>query len=175
MCKKLFCTILLTQLLIGTTLAQKPLNKFIDKHKNADHSICMTVPGWMIRSGFNFAERFSEGEDEKEYLKLGKYFKKLRFLVIDEDAPEIKSKEIKSLLSKFSDDGMDEYVTVKSEGNNILVWLKEDDEVIKNLALVIQSEDEELIVVNITTDMPLYALQNANLNFNKNKSNPNHH
>jgi len=78
-------------------------------------------------------------------------------------------------LSKFSDDGMDEYVTVKSEGNNILVWLKEDDEVIKNLALVIQSEDEELIVVNITTDMPLYALQNANLNFNKNKSNPNHH
>ncbi len=174
MLKKLSTTILLTLLLIGTNLAQRPLNKFIDNHKNQDKAVCMTLPGWLLRSGFNFAENFAEEQDEKAFLDLGQYFKKLRFLVIDEKA-HVSDYAIQTLLNDLPDHGMEKFVSFREEGNNVNVWVREKDDIVKNLSILIRGEDN-LIVVNLNTDMPLDALKEANFSFNsKRKESTNHH
>jgi len=159
-------TLFLTTLLLGTSLSQRSVDKFIDNNKDYDNGdgIAMTIPGWLIRSGMNFAEKFAEDEDEKAYLSLGQYIKKLRFLAIEENS-KIKDQDIDWLIRSLKKEKMDEFVTIRSEDANVNVWVKERDDIVEDLVVMVR-EDESFALVKMKTELPLDALKKTNFSFN---------
>lgn len=162
--KKTIAIMLCLGMALGLS-AQKSVNKIIKKYKQHQSATTVTIPKWMIKSGTNFAERFAEGEDEKAYLELGKYLKQIRFMVL-EDASIVDPSEIKKFDARSKRDGLEVYTTVRDEGTNIRVLIKEKDNRIKNL--VVFAQGEELFVLNIKADLPFDLFKKANFSFNKN-------
>ncbi len=153
-------------ILIGCSSSNRSINRFIDDHKDNQEAIVMTIPGWLIRSSANWAARFSQDEDEREFIKLGKYIKKVRFMVID-DHSTVGKAEVNSLVNQLkAEDSYHEYVTVRNEGTNVNVMVHETDEIVKGI-LIMAREDESFTIVNLKSDLPLQLLEEANFSFNK--------
>ncbi len=125
----------------------------------------MTIPGWLIRSGTNFAEKFAEDEDEKVFLSLGQYIKKVRFLAIDGDSP-IDNEDIQWLLAGIKKTNLEEYVTVRDQDKNVNVWIEDDNNIVKNLTMLARTEDG-FALVTIKSKLPLEILKKADFSFNK--------
>ncbi len=146
--------------------AQKSINKFIDKHKQKQHSLAMTLPGWLIRTGFNQANKYAEDQDEKAIYEIGKHIKQLRFLVIEKEA-KVPSSEITELIA-YADrrDKLESYTTIRDGDTTVNVLMKEKDDKIKNL-VIITSDNDHLAVVNIKADLPFEIFRAANFSFNQ--------
>jgi hypothetical protein len=163
--KSLQITFICLLLALGMN-AQKSINKFINKHKQEAHTLTMTLPGWLIRSGFNYAEKFSEDNDEKAYLSIGQHIKKLRFMVIDEKHNTSQS-EIRELMEKAIDkDHLEIYTSYRDGDNDVNILVKEEKEIIKNLVIVSRGDDH-LTVVTINADLPISEFKKANFSFNQ--------
>ncbi len=144
------------------------VNGFIDDNKNEKGSIAMTIPGWLIRTGTNFAANFADDSDEKEYLKLSEHIEQVRFLVLSE-GHDVSSEDVSSLVIRAqTEDEYEEYVRVRDEGTNVNVLMINKQDVVKSLLLVMRN-DEEMAVVSMNTDLPLEKLKQAHLSFNKHK------
>jgi len=152
----------------ATLTAQRSAHRFIDHFKNENKCIAMTIPGYMIRTGFNFASKFSDdNKEQKIYKSLGKHFKKMRFMVIEEDS-NITNSNVADLLTDLREsDRLEEYVKVRDNDTRVTVFMNEADEIIKDLVLVIKG-DEEFALVIFKTDLPLNLLKEAKFSFNDN-------
>jgi len=151
-----------------TISAQRSAHRFIDHFKNENECIAMTIPGYVIRTGFNFASKFSDDTDEqKVYKALGKHFKKMRFMAIEEKS-NITNENIANLVNDLKEsDRLEEYVKVRDGDNRVTVFMKEQDDIIKDLVLVIKGEEEFALVI-FKTEMPLSVLKEASFSFNNN-------
>jgi len=127
----------------------------------------MTIPGWVIRSGTNFAEKFAEDEDEKVFLSLGQYIKKVRFLAIEGESP-IDNEDVQWLLEGIKKTNLEEYVTVRDQGNNVNVWIEDENNIVKNLTMLARTDDG-FVLVTIKAKLPLEMLKEANFSFNQNR------
>ncbi len=152
----------------ATLNAQRSAHRFIDHFKNENKCIAMTIPGYMIRTGFNFAAKFSDDDAEQEiYKSLGKHFKKMRFMAIEEDS-NITNSNVADLLSDLREsDHLEEYVKVRDGDTRVTVFMKEDDQIIEDLVIVIKGEEEFALVI-FKTDLPLNLLKEAKFSFNDN-------
>ena len=153
---------------MGTNInAQKSVNKLIDKMKEHENAYALTLPGWLIRTGFNLAMQ-DELKFEKGFQDLVKGIKRLRVLHIDEDVTIEKSK-MRSLVSQIKEkDGYVDYATVRDNDNLVNVIVKEDGTKIKSLVLIANSGDG-FTILNLRTDIEIEDLKKANLSFNKSR------
>ncbi len=144
-------------------------DNFIDDHKEQKRSIAMTIPGWIIRSGTNWASRFAENEDEKAYLSIGQHIKRIRFLVIDEGS-NISGATIKDLLTEVKKDGIyEEYLSVRNPDANVNVLVHEEKDIIKGL-VILANGDDSFALVNLKTELPLHIFENTDFSFLKEKN-----
>jgi len=165
--KRLSITAILICLGLITISAQRSAHRFIDHFKNENKCIAMTIPGFLIRTGTNFAARFSDDEKEQQvYKSLGKHFKKMRFMAIEEKS-NVTNENVSDLVYDLKEsDHLEEYVKVRDGNNRVTVFMNEKDEIIKDLVLVIKGEEEFALVI-FKTDMPLDVLKEAHFSFNK--------
>lgn len=135
------------------TQGQRTVNKFIDKHLKNEKAIAMSLPGWLIRTGANIARNFSDEEDVKEYLKLAKYIKKVRFMVIEDDV-DIEYDEMRSLLTNIRKDEFEDFVKVRDKRDHVHILMKESSGDLKNLVILVY-EPENLVVVSLKLNLPM--------------------
>ncbi len=146
----------------------RSIDRFIDIHKEQRHAYAVTIPGWLIRSGTNWASRFAEGQDEQAYYSLGQYIKKLRVLVISEQSL-VQQTEFSQLIKNAKSEGnYEEYVTVRKPDGLVNVMVSQVDNIVKGL-LVIANEEESFAIVNLKTDLPLHIFEQTDFSFLKDK------
>lgn len=158
----LFVCILAVQGVSG----QKSVDRFIDKMKKHKSAYVVTLPGWLLRTGIEIAED-DELKYEHGFHDLANGIKRLRVLHINKD-PQLDNTKLKSIINQIKEkDGYVDYATVKDNGNNVHVIVKEDDTRIKSLVLVASGNDG-FTILNLKTDIDMADLKAANLSFNKN-------
>ena len=163
--KILQLTIICLLLALGAN-AQKSVNKFIKKHKQNAHTFTMTIPGWLIRSGVNQADKYSTDQDDKAIFAIAKHVEKIRFIVFDEEYKDISS-EIREVIKRSKEkDNLETYTSVRDNDMYIQVLVEERKDKIKNIVFISNSDDETAIVT-VKTDLPLSEFQKANFSFTK--------
>lgn len=136
---------------------QKSVDKFITKKMKEKVGYAVSLPGWLFKSTGRIAEKIDNEEDEAKYWRLTKYVKNFRAYMIDEDGPKISQSEIKTLLTHLKErDGYEEYITVRSDGTNVNVYVSENDTHINGMVFLIK-EDNNFIIARLKTKLP-YAI-----------------
>ena len=153
-------------ILVSSSFAsgQKTVNKFIDKIKEHQSAVAMTLPGWFIRTGINLSAKGIEDRDEHEIVHLGKKIKKLRFVAVDK-AHHITLEESQNFLNKVKEkEGFTEYTRVRNGDTRVYVLVKEEKDKIKYLTIYARGENN-VALINLKTDLTLGELDNTNFSW----------
>ena len=140
--------------------AQKKLSpdKYIDKLLKDDHSMAVRVPGWVIRATGKIASVDLDDKEKSMVRELAKDIKKVRVLV-NTHLPDDYDKHLTALHNYFDHKNYDAYAEVRSDGNDVSVWALQKDDIIKKLVLLVHSEEEDSVIINIKTDLSIEKLK----------------
>ncbi len=159
--KNLF--ILLSIVLISSC-SRSPVHSFIDEYNQENHTMSMTIPGWLVRGGTSAAFKDLGDESDQAGLKLiAKSLGKVRVLVAKEGV--VPTKAIKDLIISAKGNKYEEYVTVRDNGKIVNVMVKQDKDIVKNL-LVLASSDDEFVIAHIDSNLSMDQLQKAQISWN---------
>ena len=144
------------------------INKFINKHKNKNEVFAITLPGWLIKKGAKIATKYTKDDpDAVEALKLLKYVKKMRMIVIDKDNP-IEDGEIQNLMMKMKNDSFEDYVIVRHKQSRVNFMAREKNNVIKNLVFFVNADDT-FVLMTMKTNITTEQLDELDLKFLENE------
>lgn len=129
------------------------LNKFYRKYKRGKESVNFTLPGFVFKLGAAIGKNHVETEAEKEAVKLAKGIKKMRLLVIEDFNP-VTTKDYNKLIKGVNNEGLEEMITVRTEGTRVNLLMREKKEKIKNLLILVSSEDT-FVMVSAKTKLKL--------------------
>ncbi len=136
-------------------------NKFIDLLLKDDHSLAVRVPGWVVRSTGRIAAIDLEGDEKKIVKELSKSIKRIRAIVNTKPPSEL-GDNLSALYNYFGNNAYDEYVQVRSEGNNVSLWAQQKKDNIKNIVLVVHSDEDDSVVINMKTKISIDKLKSMN-------------
>lgn len=146
-----FCAMMLAPSLhYGQTSA---INKFYKKYKIKNQSMNMTVPGWLIGLGANVAMISTDDVEEKEALRLMKNVKQVKVLML-EDSKKLKDKHVNQLFTSLRQNSFEDLVQVRDKGSRVNVLIREDNDLIKNLFVLVR-DDEEMVMVSMKTKLSM--------------------
>ena len=146
-----FCLSLLVP--IFTEAQTQSLNKFYRKYKRGKESVKFTLPGVVFKLGAAKGKNHVEGEAQKEAVKLAKGIKKMRLLVIEEYNP-VTNVDYSDLIQGLQSEGIEEMITVRTDGTRVYLLMREKKEKIKNLLILVSSEDS-FVMVSAKTKLKL--------------------
>lgn len=162
---------LLALLFLGLTvpavLGQNNIDEYIDEYKNNKGVWALTIPGWLVRKGVDFTETIEEEEEKHAYMRLVPYLKEVRILAATEGAAANLSGSTTTLMSNMlAQEGQELYASFREGKEHINVIVEAQDRIIKNIGLIIHSE-EEVILVRIKADLPEDILEDPRFRFNQ--------
>ncbi len=149
--------------------AQKSIGCLFNDLKKDDKSFAITLPGWLVRTGLNYASNHTEENDRALLETLKGVIKKVRVLVI-ESTDKDHSQAFEKFYSKSEKDHLELYASVKDDGNRVNIYVEEKEEIIKNLFLTVNG-GKEIVLVHIKADLPLKTFKETDFSFHKNKIN----
>jgi len=146
-----FCALMLAPSLhYGQT---NQVNKFYKKYKIKNQSMNMTIPGWLIDIGASVAMVAAEDQDEKAALRLAKKVKQVKLLML-EDSNKLKSKDIDKLFVSLRQNSFEDLIQVRDKDARVNVMIREDQDVIRNLFVLVR-ESEEMVMVSMKTKLTM--------------------
>jgi hypothetical protein len=155
-------------ILIGQSLTgQKSIKCLFNDLKKDEKSLAITVPGWLIKKGMNYAAKYTDEGDIALFDSIKDALKKVRILVIN-STNKNHSKAFNDFYQKASKDNLELYASFKEENNKINIYINEKEESIKNFFLTVQGESE-MVLLHIKADLPLKTFNQTNFSFHKNK------
>lgn len=165
-----WCKLLLVLLIAQSQLsAQKSIGGLFNDLKKDDKSFVVSLPGWLVRTGLNYASNHTEENDRALFETLKEVIKKIRVLVIDSTDKD-HSKAFEKFYSNLEKDHLELYASVKDEGNKVNIYIEEKEEIIKNFFLTVNGE-KEIVLLHIKADLPLKTFKETDFSFHKNKIN----
>ena len=151
-----------------SSCSRSPVHSFIDDYNQEDHTFSLTVPGWLVRAGSNAAFKEMADEEDQIGLKaLSQSLGEIRVMVAKEGV--VPTKAVKDLIVTARDHKYIEYVTVREKSKLVNVMVKQEDETVKNL-LVLVSSDEEFVIAHIDSKLSIKELEEAQISWNKEKN-----
>lgn len=143
--KNLYILILVTLFTQVSFGQSRSINKFINHHKVQDNALAVTVPGWMMDLAA-YSTRFADLDEEvRELVSFSDNIKKIRFLIIQENA-DVKEKDFTKLLDGLKREKFEDLMTVHSEETDVRLMVKENGETIRNITAVIKSEGNVVLL-----------------------------
>ncbi len=128
-------------------------NSFYHKYERSEDITKFSIPGWIIDIGVAIAKNSVEDEDELAALKLAKKIQKLRFIVM-EGENEVTAKEYQKLKNSFLKSDFEPLISIRDEGTNLNILLKEKKGMLKHFVILI-AEEEEFIFLNMKTKIKI--------------------
>lgn len=164
--KKLSTLLLLLFITSQISLAQKSVDKFIDKHLKEDETIAMSFPGWLFGSTMKFAAKMDEDHELEDYAKLASYVKNIRVFVAKENH-NIPTASVKTLITHMSEsEGYDEYIRIRSGETKVNLFAIEKDDTIKRLVFFIDDKDN-FVLLRLKLDLPYDVFEELNYKVQK--------
>ncbi|MBR9921317.1 MAG: DUF4252 domain-containing protein [Bacteroidetes bacterium] len=135
--------------------AQSPVvNKFYRHHKKIENVRNIKLPGWLIKFGSGIAKKHMDDPVEKEAIGLVKKIKKMRLLVA-ENGIALPESHITGLVADLKKkDNYESLLTVKSQGQNVHIMMREKKEMLKGLLILVDSEDG-FVMLSMKTKLKL--------------------
>lgn len=141
--KYLFSTIVVLLLAISAQAQNDAISKYFDKYLDDDNFTVVYVSGKMFSMIAKIDIEELKDEEAQVILDVAKDIKGLRVLVSEEN-PKQYYKEARKLINPK--DGYEVLLTVRDKGDNVNFWIKENNNVIEELFLLVGSEDEFVMV-----------------------------
>lgn len=98
-------------------------------------------------------------QNSEEFSRLINDIDKMKFLRIDKKKYSISREDVKSLMKKYQGEEFEELMSMREEGADIKVYIKEKDKITYGLVMLINDE-EALAVLDIKGSVPLNDLVN---------------
>ena len=156
---------ILLSLVLLSSCSRSPVHSFIDEYNQEDHTVSLTIPGWLVRAGSNAAFKdIADDEDQAGLKEIAKSLGKIRVMVAQE--AQVPTKAVKDLILSARSHKYEEYVTVREKNKIVNVMVRQDDDTVKNL-LVLISSDDEFVIAHIDSDLSMKELQETQISWNK--------
>lgn len=141
--KYLFSTIVVLLLTVSVNAQDDAISKYFDQYLDDDNFTVVYVSGKMFDMIAKVDIDELKEEEAQAIMDVAKDIKGLRVLVTDVD-PKQYYKQARKLIK--TDDGYEVLLTVRDKGDNVNFWIKEKNNVIEELFLLVGSEDEFVLV-----------------------------
>ena len=121
----------------------RAVKNFYHKYKKYDGSRGIMVPGFLIWLGSGVAKEVvkKENPEAKIFLRFVKKFKTMRVLVMEEENLVSKD-DLQSLIVSAKKGKYEEIISVRENGTHISIMGRGKKDKLKNLLIVVSSEDE---------------------------------
>ena len=133
-----------------TIFAQdRAINRFLDKQPDPC-TMDLSIPAWLMRTGVNLAKLADDDKDLEDIhieAALDK-IKGMRVVIFDEER-KVPQASVNRLISDLKKDDFEELMVVREGKNRINIFVKDTKDVIRNLFMVIVSEDGETILLDL--------------------------
>lgn len=164
-----FVVLLLAPAILMSQNPNREINKIYRSVERGEDVVKLSIPGFLARSAFNVARIVEKQNNKKEAREAGYYddsedltmkelkpfvkaMRGVKILVV-ENENEVPTKQVKKSLKKLrSNQIVENLIQVKSDGSDVNIMVAEKRGKIRNLILLV-SEDEELIMLNIKMKM----------------------
>jgi hypothetical protein len=103
----------------------------------------INVPMFIAKPAIKKALR-EDGKDNEEIIKLVKKVSKIKVLTVENGDRTI----LKDFGNYLNDNNYEEWATIKHDGDNVNIRVKQKDDVIKNMLITVNS-DKELVFVDV--------------------------
>lgn len=100
----------------------------------------------------------NQGDNNEEFAKIIKEIDRMKFLRIDKE-DNFSREDIQSLMDKYEEEEFEEMMSMRNEGNDMKVYIKERDNVTLGLVMLI-NEEEALSILDIAGSVPLDEVMN---------------
>jgi len=123
----------------GITNAQsKSIENFYNKYTNYDDVMDISLSGFVLKLATNYS-------DDEEADKMLRKITQIRVMIMDEGNLVEKS-DLKSLIRDVKKDSFDELMQIRDKGNLVDFFIKEKDNKITNVLMLINSSDGFLML-----------------------------
>jgi hypothetical protein len=141
--KNLMMICLLLLVAITTNAQTDAISTYFDHHIDDDDFTVVYVSGKMFSMLSKIDVDELEDEQAQVIMDVAKNIEGLRVLVTEKN-PQEYYKSARKLISK--DDGYEVLMTVRDEGTKVNFWIKEKNNVIEELFLLVGSEEEFVMI-----------------------------
>ncbi len=163
--------LILLSIVLISSCSRSPVHSFIDEYNQEDHTVSLTVPGWLVRKGSTAAFKdIGDEEDQAGLKEIANKLGKVRVMVAREGV--VPTKAVKELITEARGHQYEEYVTVRDDGKIVNVMAKQNAEIVENL-LVLVSSDDEFVIAHIDANISMEDLQKAQISWNKDRNKKN--
>lgn len=157
--------LILLSIVLISSCSRSPIHSFIDDYNQEDHTVSMTIPGWLVRTGTSVAFKDIGDEGDQAGLKgIAESLGKIRVMVAKQSV--VPTAAVKELIITARDHNYEEYVTIRDKGKIVNVMAKQNENTVKNL-LVLVSSDEDFVIAHIDSNLSMEELQKAQISWNK--------
>lgn len=169
---KRFCfVILLFTCLHSLSKAQSSVNEIVGQIKKTENYGGIFLPGWVIRLTLNIAAKTDVDFKHNGLTQIAKYIKSIRVATTRLDIKKFNSTAIiNNFMATVKDiDNFEEYVSARSEDQNLKILIREKKDMIKNI-LIMNADGEDIAVVHLKTNLTINDLKNISFNDIKNET-----
>ena len=131
--KKIFIAVILTLIYTATTMAQDGIQRYFEKYMDDDRFTVVYISPKM----FEMFSKIDPEQMDRELKDAIKGIKGLRILTTDHGATKL----YEEALTKFDKSDYETLMTVKSEEDNIQFYVKESNDVINELLLLVGGDE----------------------------------
>lgn len=133
-------TLLAAALMLSVSMqAQRSINRFIDRQAEYQNVTTVELSGFLLRS----VAKFADDESGKRILAS---IRKLQLLVV-EDGRQVSAAASTQLRRQLErQEGFEPLIYVRSEGTQVHFMVKEEDNIIQNVLMLVHSPDELILI-----------------------------
>ena len=172
--KKSLTFLLFALLLIGftnQTFAQsKAINRFYAKYNRSDDDVVkLKLHRWMMGIGKMAIRMMGDNDEETELaLQLAKSVKKGKLLVV-EDSIQIQQMDVHQLKQDLHQESYEDLMTVQSKDSKVNILIREKDELIRNIVLLVH-ESDNFVLMSLKTKLTMDELAEIINNYQSSSS-----
>jgi len=140
--RTLFIALMLLAFAIPSSAQRKNLNKFYRKYKYTEGARGYSFPGWLLKMGTGIAQPFVKDEEAKLALKFARRFKRMRFLVM-EDQNNVRPSDMKFMVNgiKQGKKPFDDFIQVRNGKTRVNFMIREKKGAIRDIMIMVSEED----------------------------------
>jgi len=158
-------SIVMISFLLSSCGGNRYVGDFYREYKHEKNTVNIALPGWLIWLGTGIANEFVNEPEAKAGMEIAKKVKGLRILVM-EDKNTVDRKDINKLVSKVQKQDFDEWIYVKEGKTSFNFLIREKDNMIRNI-LILVSEEDEFVMVSMKSKIKYKDLKKLIKQFGK--------
>jgi hypothetical protein len=138
-----------------TAFGQRSVNKFYRQQKKSENARGLAIPGLAFKVGSKIFKNRTEGDDPVAQLSadLIKKIKGVKVLTVEDYSPADRQEINKFVESAKSQNGFEDMFTFKTAGTDIHFLMRDKDDIIQNLVMLISSEEDGLVMMNMKSKL----------------------